>query len=137
MKKIEMNSPIRYHRNTCVTFKEEAVITIGKLKEWGADTDNGLARCLNNEDFYLKMVNMALDSDGIDKLGKAIEMKDQKAAFEAAHALKGVLGNLSLTPLQEVVSRITELLRVGTDMDYMPLFEEIKARYSELLALRD
>ena len=46
-------------------------------------------------------------------------------AFEAAHALKGVLGNLSLTPLYEPVQEITELLRNRTEMDYTPLLETI------------
>ena len=117
--------------------KEDALITIEKLEQWGADTKNGLARCLNNEDFYLKMVDMALNGDGFEKLGAALEKKDLKAAFEAAHALKGVMANLALTPLQEPVSQMTELLRAGTDMDYTPLYEEVMARYSELKSLRD
>ncbi|MBP3914137.1 MAG: Hpt domain-containing protein [Lachnospiraceae bacterium] len=112
-------------------------MTIEKLEQWGADTKNGLARCLNNEDFYLKMVDMALNGDGFEKLGTALEKKDLKAAFEAAHALKGVMANLALTPLQDLVSQMTELLRAGTDMDYTPLYEEVMARYSELKSLRD
>ena len=40
-------------------------------------------------------------------------------AFEAAHALKGVLGNLALTPIYDPVSEMTELLRArNTTADY-------------------
>ena len=34
------------------------MITIESLKAYGADVEEGLARCLNKEDFYLKMVNL-------------------------------------------------------------------------------
>ena len=39
--------------------------------------------------------------------------------------MKGVLGNLSLTPLSEPVMEITELLRSRTEMDYTPLLTKI------------
>ena len=37
------------------------MITIEKLNAFGADTKSGLARCMNKEDFYLKLVGMALN----------------------------------------------------------------------------
>ena len=61
-----------------------------------------------------------------------IAAKDLKAAFEAAHALKGVLGNLSLTPLYTPVVEITELLRSNTDMDYKSLLDTILEKRDEL-----
>ena len=51
-------------------------------------------------------------------------------AFEAAHALKGALGNLSLTPIYEKIVEITELLRNRTEMDYSGML-------SDILRLRD
>ena len=32
------------------------MITVEKLKQFGANTSEGLERCLNNEAFYLKLV---------------------------------------------------------------------------------
>ena len=55
---------------------------------------------------------------GFERLKAALEAGDLAAAFEAAHALKGVLGNLALTPAYDQVSEITELLRARTEMDY-------------------
>ena len=68
----------------------------------------------------------------IRDLQDAIDNKDLKAAFEAAHALKGVLGNLSLTPLYTPVVEITELLRSNTDMDYKSLLDTILEKRDEL-----
>ena len=50
----------------------------------------------------------------------------------ASHALKGVLGNLSLTPLYEKVCEITELLRARTETDYAPLLSEIEQLRGQL-----
>ena len=85
----------------------------------------GLSRCLNNEEFYLKLVGSMRDEDKFDALESAIEDGRLDDAFEAAHALKGVLGNLSITPLYEPVAEITELLRARTDMDYSELMGKI------------
>ena len=65
-----------------------------------------------------------------------MESGDRKEAFEAAHSLKGVLGNLSLTPLYEPTSEMTELLRAGADADYPACLAKILAKRDELLALR-
>ena len=37
------------------------MITIEALKNAGADVETGLARCMNKEDFYLKLINMGLN----------------------------------------------------------------------------
>ena len=102
------------------------MITIDELKQFGANTDEGVARCMGNEEFYLKLVSTVPGQKEFTVLSDKIAEGDLSAAFEAAHALKGVLGNLSLTPLYEKVCEITELLRSKTDMDYSELLSEIK-----------
>ena len=101
------------------------MLTVEKLKEYGADTDDGLSRCMSNEALYLRLVSTVPDQADFDKMKDFIAGGDLKSAFESAHALKGVLGNLSLTPLYEKVCEITELLRARTETDYSPLLEEI------------
>lgn len=111
------------------------MLTIDALKGLGADTQEGLSRCLNNEAFYLRMVNMGLNDAGFGKLEKAVADGDLDAAFEAAHALKGILSNLSLTPLITPVSDITELLRRKEDADYAALVQEIMQQKAAFDAL--
>jgi len=48
-------------------------------------------------------------------LFKAWDAQDVEAAFAAAHAAKGVCGNLSLTELGRLSSVICEALRPGND----------------------
>ena len=113
------------------------MLTIEKLAEYGADVKAGLNLCMNSEDFYLRMVSMVVAEQSFADLKKAIEENDLDAAFQAAHALKGVTGNLSLTPLYNKVAEITELLRAKTQMDYSELLNAIlseKDRRHPLLA---
>ena len=111
------------------------MLTIENIREYGADTDTGIKRCMGNEALYLRMVNSVADEKGFDKLVEAVGAGDFDAAFETAHALKGVLGNLSLTPLYDKASEITELLRDKKDMDYGPLLDELKAARDKLTSL--
>ncbi|MBQ3418135.1 MAG: Hpt domain-containing protein [Ruminococcus sp.] len=113
------------------------MVTIDKLNDFGADTAEGLARCYGNEALYLRLIGMVVKEDNFDKLKDAIEKNDLDGAFEAAHALKGVLGNLSLTPMYEKSSEITEHLRVRREMDYTPLLKDLLDKRDELKAMCD
>ena len=107
-------------------------MNIETLKNFGADTDEGLARCFGMEDFYLKLVATVPDEGNFDRLAEAIRANDLDTAFECAHALKGVLGNLSLTPIYTPVSEMTEQLRAHAQADYSAGLDEI-LRQRELL----
>ena len=111
------------------------MLTIDGLRQFGADVDSGLGRCMNNEAFYLKLVEKAAGEAAFGKLSDALAAKDLDTAFEAAHSLKGVAGNLSLTPIYDPVAEITELLRSRTDMDYTELLNRILAKRDELTEL--
>lgn len=101
-------------------------MTIDMLKAYGANTQEGLTRCMNNEAFYLRMVKMVPGDSNFQRLYDAIGAGDLAEAFDAAHALKGSTGNLALTPLYTPVSEITELLRARTETDYAPLVQAIQ-----------
>ena len=112
------------------------MLSIESLKEAGAEVDSGLERCLGNEAFYLKLVNMVLDDEGFKKLRTAVEAGDLKQGFEHAHALKGVLANVALSNILEPVLVITEALRAGEERDYSELLDQIDGELAKLLALR-
>lgn len=113
------------------------MLTIEALKAYGANTAEGLNRCMNNEAFYLRLVGMLKADTHMEELRKAVEAGNLKAGFEAAHALKGVLSNLALTPALKPVSEITELLRAGAETDYAPLLAEASAQMDALLRLME
>ena len=113
------------------------MLTIEKLKEYGADVNEGLNRCMNNESFYLMLIGKALNDNRLEQLEEQLNSKDLDGAFESAHALKGMYANLSLTPLSKPIIEMTELLRTRTDMDYSGLLNEAKIQFIALKTLSD
>ena len=112
------------------------MLTLDQLRAWGADTESGLKRCMNNEAFYLRMVDKAMrNNTSFDQLRDAVEAGDLEHGYEIAHALKGVMANLSLTPICNPVAEITELLRSRTAVDYSPLLTEILKEKDALVSL--
>lgn len=105
------------------------MITIEELRNNGADVETGLSRCVGKKDLYLKLVNMGLADTKFEELGTALQSNDLTQAFKICHALKGVIGNLALTPLYESLSQMTEKLRNNEASDY-------SAMYSDILSIR-
>ncbi|MBP5606979.1 MAG: Hpt domain-containing protein [Lachnospiraceae bacterium] len=110
-------------------------MTIEDLRAYGANVEEGLGRCINNEAFYLKLVGKAVADPAFGQLEKAVADKDLDEAFEAAHKLKGALGNLALTPVYEPLCEMVELLRKREDADYGTYMERISQKRQELEAL--
>lgn len=112
-------------------------MTLENLNAYGANTHEGLARCMNDEPFYLRMVAMTLEDANFEKLRGAVAAGDTEAAFSAAHALKGAAGNVALTPLYELLCELTELLRGRTSPaeGEEELLEQILAQREKALLL--
>ena len=103
------------------------MLTVQNLKEFGANVEEGLQRCYGNEALYIRLCGTIPTEKKFDELAAALEAKDLDTAFDTAHALKGVLGNLCLSPMYEKVVDITEFLRARTDMDYSKKIADILA----------
>lgn len=101
------------------------MITVEELRSAGADVETGLSRCVGNETLYLKLVNMGLGDTKFEELGAAVNAGDLSKAFDLCHALKGVIGNLAITPLFDALSDMTEKLRGREKADYTSIYSEI------------
>ena len=111
------------------------MLTLEGLKNYGANTEEGMARCMNNEAFYLRLVGLVPQDASFAALADRLAAGDLAGGFAAAHALKGIAANLALTPLLTPVSEITEHLRAGEEMDYAPLLAQIEQQKQQLAAL--
>jgi len=114
------------------------MLTMDALKAFGADTEAGLARCMGMQDFYLRLVKMELDDRHFAALAEAVAKQNWQGAFEAAHALKGAVGNLALTPLYVPICEITEKLRgAAGDVDTGDLLPRIQKALDDLKRLAE
>lgn len=86
-------------------------ITRTRLTEAGVDMEDALNRFMGKDDF-LVMILKKLDQDNNYQLYKmAMAVENYEEAFNAAHALKGVTGNLSIMPLYRILCEEVEYLR--------------------------
>ena len=88
------------------------------------------------EDFYLELVSRMIKDENLSLLKIAVADGDVRRAFDAAHSLKGSLGNLELLPLERPVREITERLRYADEMpDLTELMNEYDGALEELTEL--
>ena len=64
-----------------------------------------------NDDLIIKMIAKFMSDNSFNEILSFYEKKDYRNLFFSAHAFKGVTGNLALTPLYELASKITEATR--------------------------
>ncbi len=111
-----------------------------QLEENGADVEATLNRFMGNDAIYQKFLGKFPGDPNYANLGTNIESENYEEAYKCAHALKGVVGNLGLTPIYEAVSTLVEELRnkANADVDAARANEEwqqIKVVYEKFIAI--
>ncbi len=105
---------------------------IAELKEMKVDTDEAINRFMNNSALYEKMLLKV--PANIEKLPvlSFMDAGDYSTAVANAHTIKGVAGNLSLTPLYTAYTEIVNLLRADKPdearkvlVDILPVQEQM------------
>lgn len=101
---------------------------IQDLAAEGCDMDKTMNRFLDDEAFYAECLGDMLMDPAFKELKKVLQAQDTKSAFEYAHSLKGIIGNMGLTSMFNAIVRLVEVLRAGslegTDEMYLQLMEE-------------
>lgn len=96
----------------------------------GADYEEIMGR-LRKEERIQKFLLKFLDDKSFELLTEALEKGNMEEAFRAAHTLKGVSQNLSLAPLYEASSHLSDRLKVNQEdgTDLAPMLEAVKRQY--------
>jgi HPt (histidine-containing phosphotransfer) domain-containing protein len=105
---------------------------LNRLREWGCDIDGAMERFINDEELYVSCLDSVLSDENFEKLGEALKACNVDLAFECAHTLKGVLGNMGLTPLYDVVVKIVEPLRNGQSNGLTSDYNQLVAAKQQL-----
>lgn len=111
-----------------------------QLEEGGADVETTLKRFMGNDAIYQKFLGKFPADPNYANLGTNIEAGAFEEAYKCAHALKGVVGNLGLTPIYEKVSELVEEMRNKTSEEVdaaraNALWQEIKVVYEKFIAI--
>ena len=84
-----------------------------ELNSLGVNTAEGLSRVMDDSDLYDMMLGMFLDSVQSNPIAPEEFAGELEPVITKVHALKGVAGNLSLTPVFNGYNKTLELLRSG------------------------
>ena len=95
----------------------------------GGDYQKAL-QIMMNDAFIERMLAKFFANNAYRDIITGYENKDYQAIFSASHSLKGVAGNLSLTPLFEISSKITEATRSLKEVNLDREIEELKRIYN-------
>lgn len=87
------------------------------LIEQGVNLNDAMHRFLNMEEMYIKFLLRYSEDKSIETMRDAVADSNVEAVFKAAHALKGLAGNLGLDNIYRMSSEITELTRGKSSAD--------------------
>ncbi|MGI6200075.1 MAG: Hpt domain-containing protein [Christensenellales bacterium] len=108
-----------------------------RFEAYGGDYEATMGRFMGNEALYRRLLPMLFEDDSFSKLKAALIAGDLEGAFQAAHTLKGVTGNLGLTPLYAAICQIVEpLRRRDPDADYPAMSQAIADEFDKVARLR-
>lgn len=106
---------------------------IDDLKSLGVNTDEALQRFMGKSELYEKMLGKLTAAINDVPVMPAFDAEDYQKALESAHTLKGVTGNLSVTPLFEGYAKTVDLLRAGEPLKARQVYEEMLPVQKEIL----
>ena len=102
----------------------------------------GLGRVRDNKKLFRRMLGLFMESGEFAVLEDSLMQKDYNKAADAAHAIKGMTGNLSLTELFKISTRMMEELRQGiasedTQTDFRAAYSQTRLYVEEVMAEMD
>ena len=104
------------------------------LEAAGIDVGEALERMMGSEALLERLLGRFLEDGSFSALDAALERGDREGAVAAAHTLKGVCGNLSMTALFGLFTSQVAALREGDLAGAGRLMEEIGPAYSAVTA---
>jgi HPt (histidine-containing phosphotransfer) domain-containing protein len=103
---------------------------VEKLARYGIDLPDAMNRMDNNLAIYERLSVKYLENTNFVGLKAALDVDDFDSAYSAAHALKGVSGNLSFTKLFKSSSAICKALLQGEGEIARAIFPEIEEEHN-------
>lgn len=103
-----------------------------KLSQCGVNITDAFDRFDGNAEFFKTLAIRYLKDEHYIDLVSALDVEDFDTGYKAAHALKGVAGNLSFERLYKAVSAISEALFEGEYQAAEKLMPELQGAQSQI-----
>ena len=97
------------------------------------DLQGAIRRFNGDEQLYLSCLELFLQDQTMVQLNEALENQSWDEAFTAAHALKGLAGNMGFVPLMHAVSQLVVLIRGGRIKEIGEAMEQVNSCYRDIV----
>lgn len=97
------------------------------------DTEGVMRRLSGDETLYAACLRAFLDDRTIEQLNVSVESGAWDEAFTAAHALKGVAGNMGFIPLMHNTGKLIVLIRGGRMLEIDQSLEQVNSAYRDIV----
>lgn len=99
------------------------------LRNNETDLDGVIDRFSGDDLFYATCVSLFLEDRTMSELESALDTRSWDDAFTAAHALKGLAGNLGFIPLFHACAEIVVQIRDGHTANIPEAYEKLRECY--------
>lgn len=106
-----------------------------QLQGAGVNLDKALNRFMGNETMYDKFLFLFTQEKSFEALEKSLDNRNVQEAFMLVHTMKGIVANLEIQPLLDLLSPMTEQLRKGNMEGIEEQWDLLKAKYNEVCNL--
>ena len=103
------------------------------LTKCETDIEGALRRFCGNEALYTQCLDSFLQDQTMTTLETALAAQNWDDAFTAAHALKGLAGNMGFVPLFHAVAELVILIRTGRVGEIRSANGRVKRCYTEIV----
>lgn len=97
------------------------------------DLNGAIQRLGGDEALYLTCLGMFLQDTTLAELNDAIDNRLWDDAFTAAHALKGLAGNMGFVPLMHATSQLLIMIRGGRINDVREYMAQVNSHYRDIV----
>lgn len=102
------------------------------------DLRGALERMGDDEQLYESCLEMFLNDPTTEQLNNAIKTGSWDDAFTAAHALKGLAGNMGFVPLMHSTGQLVIFIRGGRTKEINECMAQVNSNYRDITdAIRD
>jgi len=104
------------------------------LLQCETDIDGTIERFYGNTETYLALLDDFSKDETMDQLSRAIDDKRWDDAFMAAHALKGLAGNMGFVPLFHSLGEFILLIRAEKITEALESYLSVRNSYCHIMS---
>ena len=102
------------------------------LRMRDTDLQGAMRRLGGDEDLYIDCLRLFLEDPTMAQFNEALDNRDWDGAFTAAHAMKGLAGNMGFVPLMHSTGQLIIVIRAGRMHEIGDCMARVNSSYRDI-----